>query len=224
MSKANIKLSISFDFELAAPPALLQSDHGALCKQLHEALGAMVFQGMPTVTAKQLAKLGASVLAHHHHLDAANLSAAAIPRDTLVAAAPHLTDAELDQLSRRAAAKAPADADELQRFLRRQALALVNEYRMVACAVEARLTTGAQARLEGKLNLTNGSVMLGERDRQSRLQPNQGAIVVVAAGGTASMLANCAGHTLSGPVIEVAVGELARNRDALILDWQGNGN
>ncbi|ANQ86014.1 hypothetical protein [Azoarcus olearius] len=224
MSKANIKLSISFDFELAAPPALLQSDHDALCRQLHEALGAMVFQGMPTVTAKQLGKAGVTVLGHHHHLDAANLSAAAIARDALVAAAPHLTDDELDQLSRRAAAKAPSSADELLRFLRRQALALVNEYRMVACEVEARLTSGAQARLEGKLNLTNGSVMLGERDRQSRLQANQGAIVVVAGGGAASMLANCAGHTLSGPVIEVALAELARNRDALIEDWQRQGS
>lgn len=220
MSKANLKLRVTFDFELAAPAPLLQSDHDALCRQLHDALGAMVFQGMPTVTAKQLAKLGTSLLAHHAHLDAANLSAPSIPREALVAAAPHLTDDELDQLARRAAAKAPAGGDELLRYLRRQALALVNEYRMVPCVVEAKLTSGAPARLEGKLNLTNGSVMLGERDRQNRLHTNRDNIVVTAADGRASMAANCAGHTLSGPVIEVTVGELARHRDALIEHWQ----
>lgn len=223
MSKANLKLRVTFDFELTAPPALLESNHDALCRQLHDALGAMVFQGMPTVTAKQLGKLGASMLAHHAHLDASNLSAPSIAREALVAAAPHLTDDELDQLARRAAAKAPAGGEELLRYLRRQALAMINEYRMVSCAVEAKLISGAPARLEGKLNLTNGSVMLVERDRQSRLQANQGAIAVLAADGSAAMSASCAGHTLSGPVIEVAVGELARHRDALVRDWQKTG-
>lgn len=220
MSKANLKLRVSFDFELTAPTELLQADHDALCRQLHEALGAMIFQGMPTITAKQLGRVGVEMLAHHHHLDAANLSAPAIARDALVAAAPHLTDAELDQLSRRAAAKAPTAEDELLRFLRRQALAMVNDYRMVACLVQAKLSSGAPARLEGRLNLTNGSVLVGERDRQNRLQTNQGEIMVLAAAGQACMSASYAGHTLSGPVIEVAVTELARHRDTLIQEWQ----
>lgn len=224
MSKANLKLSVTFDFELSAPSALLEGDHEALCRQLHEALGAMVFQGMPTVTAKQLARVGATIVAHHHHLDVANLAAPAIERSALVGAAPHLTDAELELLARRAGAKAPANADELLRYLRRQALSLVNEYRTVPCMVEARLNSGAPAQLEGKLNLTNGSVMLGERDRHNKLQTNQGPITVSAADGAARLAANCAGHTLSGPVIEVAVTELARHRDVLVADWQRKGN
>lgn len=218
MSKANLRLRITFDFELAAPGALATSDHEALCREMHSLLGPLVFQGMPTVTAKQLAKAGAAILGHHHHLDVRNLAAPTIAREALIAAAPHLTDDELDQLGHRATAKAPAAADELQRFLRRQALAMVNDYRLVPCTVEARLNSGADARLTATLNLTNGSVMVGERDRQHRLQAKQDEITVVA--GSVRLPASCAGHTLSGPVIEVAVSEIARSRTPLIASWQ----
>lgn len=220
MSQANLKLRLTFDFELAVPPEQLAAEHEALCARLHETLGAMVIQGLPTIAGKQLAKAGIDITAHHHHLDAVNLSAPALPHATLAAAAPHLTDDELTLLARRASGKLPGGEDERQRFLRRQALAMINEYRMVPCVVEARLSNGTPARLEGRLNLTNGCVLLGERDRQNKLQTGAAAIAVIAADGHARMSAECAGHTLSGPVIEVPVAAIAAHRDPLIRAWQ----
>lgn len=219
-TKANVKLSITFNFDLVLPDAMVDADHGALCRRLNELLGPMVLQGMPTVTAKRLAQVGGSIVAHHHHLDASSLAVPALAQELLVAAAPHLTDDELVQLARRAASRLPAGEDERRAFLRRQALAMVNEYRTIPCIVTAKLTSGAVAELEGKLNLTNGNVLIGERDRQQRLQPKQGPVEVTAAEGDARMSAEFAGQTLSGPVIDVPVADLARCRDVLIAVWQ----
>ncbi|THF62381.1 hypothetical protein E6C76_18875 [Pseudothauera nasutitermitis] len=223
MSKANVKLQLSFDLDIAVPERLLELDHESLCKTFSEVLGSMVFQGLPTVAGKQLAKAGGSIVAHHYHLSAGILGAPTLERDLLVAAAPHLTDEELEQLARRTQGKLPESPEELQRHLRRQALKLVNDYRMVPCFVAARLTSGSDAKLEGKLNLTNGSVLIGERDRQSRLQANQGPIVVEPLGTEVQLEAACAGHTLSGPVIEVSVAQIAIHRDPLIRVWQQQG-
>lgn len=217
MSTARLKLRITFDFEVDAPTSLAQTEHTELCRRISELLGPLVLQGMPTITAKQLAKAGATLTGHHHHLEVGNLAAPSIPREALVGAAPHLTDDELEQLGRRAAPKAPAGGDELLRYLRRQALAMINEYRLVPCTIEARLKSGGDVRLNATLNLTNGSVMVSERDRQHRIQAEP--ITVIAADGTARLSASSAGHTLSGPVIEVAVASLARYRDPLIQSW-----
>ncbi|MCC4116453.1 hypothetical protein LLG90_13915 [Aromatoleum toluclasticum] len=223
MSKANLKLTVGFEFELEAPPAFLDASHEKLCKAVQELLGAMVLQGMPTVTAKQLGKAGISVLSHHHHLDVLNTAVAAAPRQELVAAGPHLTDDELDQLARRSAGRVPPSDAERARFLRRHALALVGEFRMVPCVVGARLSSGKDATLNARLNLTNGSVLVSEQDRHSRLQANQEGLVVALQGSDVRLRGACAGHTLSGPVIEVALGELSAHRDALIAIWQQNG-
>ncbi len=220
MSKANVKLQLTFDLDVAAPERLLELDHESLCKTFSELLGAMVLQGLPTIAGKQLAKAGATVETHHAHLSAMALNARPLERDILVAAAPHLTDDELEQLSRKAQGKLPESEEELVRHLRRHALKLVNDYRMVPCTVAAKLTSGSPAQLEGKLNLTNGSVLIGERDRQSRLQANQGAIVIEPLGTGVRLEGACAGHTLSGPVIEVSVAQLAVHRDPLIAAWQ----
>ncbi len=220
MSQPDLKLSITFEFELSAPNDLRGLGHENLCKAMHDLLGAMVLQGMPTVTAKQLGKAGVSVLSHHHHLDVANTAAAAIPRAEYVAATPHLTDDELVQLARRTSGKLPVIEGERARVLRRHALALVGEFRMVPCVVHARLSSGKDAQLQGRLNLTNGSVLLGDGDRQSRLQPNQDSLRVEGSGTGVGLKASCAGHTLSGPVIEVPLTELAAHRDALIALWQ----
>lgn len=220
MSRPDLKLNISFEFELSAPPELLELNQEQLCKAMHDALGAMVLQGMPTITARQLGKAGISVRSHHHHLDVVNTAVAAIPREEFVAAAPHLTDDELVQLAQRTNGKLPAIEGERGRLLRRHALALVGEFRMVPCVVHARLSSGKDAALRGRLNLTNGSVLLNDQDRQNRLQPNQGSLHVQATGTDARLKASCAGHTLSGPVIEVAIGELATHRNALIGTWQ----
>lgn len=222
MSKANLKLTVGFEFELEAPAAFLDGSHEKLCKAMQELLGAMVLQGMPTVTAKQLGKAGIAVVSHHHHLDVLNTAAAAIPREELVAAGPHLTDDELDQLARRSAGRVPLADAERARFLRRHALALAGEFRMVPCVVGARLNSGKDATLNARLNLTNGSVLVSDQDRQSRLQANQDGLVVVIQDADVRLRGACAGHTLSGPVIEVALGELAAHRDALVAVWQKN--
>ncbi|NMG31194.1 hypothetical protein [Aromatoleum evansii] len=223
MSKPNLKLTVSFEFELEAPAAFVDASHEKLCKAVQELLGAMVLQGMPTVTAKQLAKAGVAVLSHHHHLDVLNTAATSVPRAELVAAGPHLTDDELDQLARRSAGRVPLADAERGRFLRRHALALAGEFRMVPCVVGARLSSGKDATLAARLNLTNGSVLVSEQDRQSRLQANQDGLVVAIQGSEVRLRGACAGHTLSGPVIEVALGELAAHRDALVALWQKGG-
>ena len=142
MPQTNLKLQLAFEFEIAAPEAMLVDDHAALCRKLSDLLGPITLQGMPTITGKQLAKAGASIVAHHYHLDVENLSIPAVNRATLIAAAPHLTDTELTRLGRQVSGKTPTDGDELRRFLRKQALALVNEYRLVPCEVEGKLKSG----------------------------------------------------------------------------------
>jgi hypothetical protein len=223
MPPVNLKLHLTFEFEIAAPEALLAGDHAALCRRFNDLLSAVVFQGMPKVTAAQLAKAGARLVGHHCHLNAKNLSAPSIDRAALIAAAPHLTNGELDDLARRASGKTPQDAAELQRFLRRQALALVNDYRLVPCQVEGRLKSGGTSAaiiLEATLNLTNGSVMIGEADRQRRLQQGANTVTVIAADGAVRLSGNCEGHTLSGPVIGVSIADIAKARDELISLWQ----
>ncbi|MDR1229433.1 MAG: hypothetical protein LBK55_10570 [Azoarcus sp.] len=223
MPPANLKLHIIFEFDVAAPEALLSDDHTNLCRKFSDLLGPLVLQGMPKVTAAQLAKAGASLAGHHYHLDAKNLSAPRIERTVLAAAAPHLTDAELDDLARQASGKTPGNAAELQRYLRRQALALVNEYRLVPCQVEGKLKssgTVTEITLDATLNLTNGSVMIDEAGRHNRLQQGTGAVTVTAAAGAVRLGGNCEGHTLSGPVIGVSITDIADARDELIQLWQ----
>ena len=223
MSKANLKLHVTFEFEIVAPEALLTHNHATLCQKLSEMLGPLVLHGMPKVTATQLAKAGASLIGHHCHLDAKNLSLPAVDRAAVVAAAPHLTDGELDDLSRQLAGKTPEDPMELQRLLRRRALAVVNEYRLVPCQVEGKLKTGGastDATLDATLNLTNGSVMIDEHHRHSHLQQGINVITLVAADGAVRMTGNCEGHTLSGPVINVSIADISKSRDALIRLWQ----
>src|SRR5690606_8297995 len=107
MSKANVKLQLIFDLDVAVPERLLELDHESLCKTFSEVLGTMVFQGLPTVAGKQLAKAGGSIVGHHHHLSATSLAPPPLDRDVLIAAAPHLTDDELDQLARNAHGRLP---------------------------------------------------------------------------------------------------------------------
>jgi hypothetical protein len=220
MPTPNLKLHVVFEFEVAAPETLLSGDHDALCRKFGDLLGGLALQGMPKVTATQLAKVGASLVAHHHRLDVRNLDTPVIERAALIAAAPHLTDEELDRLAQQGG-KIPGEAAEQRRHLRRQALALVKEYRLVPCQVEGRLkSNGTAVTLSAMLNLTNGRVMVGEADRQHRLQTGPGAVTVLAAGGAASLAGNCEGHTLSGPVIGVSIDDIAKAREVLIGLWR----
>ena len=223
MSRANLKLQVVFEFEIVAPEALLANAHTTLCQKLNDMLGPLVLQGMPKVTATQLAKAGASLIGHHCHLDAKNLSLPALDRAVMAAAAPHLTDEEIDDLAHQLAGKTPEDPVELQRLLRRRALAMVNEYRLVPCQIEGKQKTGGSitnVTLDATLNLTNGSVMINEPHRQSHLQQGVGVVTLVAADGAVRFSGNCEGHTLSGPVINVSIADISKSRDALIQLWQ----
>lgn len=223
MPKANLKLRVAFEFDVAAPEALMARDAAALCQKLNDMLGPLVLQGMPKVTTAQLAKAGASVIRHHCSLDAKNLAPAIIDRALMVAAAPHLTDEEFDDLAGQFTDKAPADLAELQRLLRRRALALVNEYRLVPCQVEGQLNSGGaykDIKLDATLNLTNGSVMVNEPHRQNRLRQGVGVVTLSAADGSVRIVGNCEGHTLSGPVINVPIADIAQSRDILMSLWQ----
>ncbi|MCL2590986.1 MAG: hypothetical protein FWD67_08965 [Betaproteobacteria bacterium] len=223
MPKANLKLHIAFEFEITAPEALLAYDHATLCQKLNDMLGPLVLQGMPKVTTTQLAKAGASIVGHHCHLDAKNLSLPAIDRAVMVATAPHLTDEEFDNLASKLAGKTPGDPAELQRLLRRCALAMANEYRLIPCQVEGKLKSGGaftDVTVSATLNLTNGSVMIDEPYRQSHLQQGVGVVTLIAADGAVRITGNCEGHTLSGPLINVSIADISKSRDALIRLWQ----
>ncbi|MCL2875417.1 MAG: hypothetical protein FWF12_03805 [Betaproteobacteria bacterium] len=223
MSKANLKLHVAFEFDIAAPDVLLEHDHAALCQKLNDMLGPLVLQGMPKVTTTQLAKAGASIVKHHYHLDAKSLCVPVIDHAVMVAAAPHLTDEEFHSLACQLAGKMPEDPMELQRLLRRRALAMVNEYRLVPCQVEGKLKSGGtftDITLDATLNLTNGSVMVDEPHRHNHLQQGIGVVTLVAA--AVRITGNCEGHTLSGPVINVSIADISKSRDALIQLWQAN--
>ena len=219
MSGPNVRLQLRFDLDLSVPAAFAGLEHARLCKTLSAAL-APVIQGLPVISGKQLAKGGITVVAHHHHLDARSVGVPSVERAQVILAAPHLTDAEIEQVAARSAGRMPAGADEATAFLRRQALALVNEYRLVTCQVSALLSSGKPTVLVGELNLTNGHIFLGESDRQTRLQAAQHALPVRIAGTDFLLAAECSGHTLTGPVLDVQVADLVPHRDVLIARWQ----
>jgi hypothetical protein len=222
MAKPNLRLQIRFDFDLHAPEGLLAIEHGELCRKLSVLLGAAVAQGMPTVTAKQLGRAGISMLAHHHHVDVVTLGGTQIPASAVLDAAPHLTDEEAAQVARRAAAKAPTEPEALSRHLRRQALALVNEYRLVPCTISGLLPSGSSTQLGGELNLTNGHIFLAEAHKQTRLAQRQPALQVRIDGTPVTLAAELSGQTLTGPVLDVAVSTMAPHRAELIARWQSS--
>lgn len=220
MSAANVRLQLQFDLDLAVPESLTALDHAQLCKTLAGALGATVIQGLPVIAGKQLAKGGVRVVKHHHRLDAMVQTVRRIEPDRIIEVAPHLTDDEVGALAVRAAARMPAGADAAASYLRAQALALVNEYRLVPCGVVACLTSGKPAQIDGQLNLTNGHIFLDASHRQTRLQNGQGALRVTVGGTDVVLAAECSGHTLTGPVLDVAVAQLVPHRQALLARWQ----
>ena len=220
MSAANVRLQLQFDLELAVPASVAALDHARLCQKLAELLGPTVIQGLPVIAGKQLAKAEVRVVKHHHRLDAVARAVARIEPARIVEAAPHLTDAEVATLAARAAARLPAAEADQAGYLRGQALALVNEYRLVGCRVDALLSSGKPAQIEGKLNLTNGHIFLDASHRQTRLQQAQGPLRVAVGETDVVLAAECSGHTLTGPVLDVAVKQLVPHRAALLARWQ----
>lgn len=221
MKPANVRLQIHFDLQLAVPEELAAADSEQLKARLGETLGAMVLQGLPTIAGKQLARVGAQVLSHSHAIETSALSlTSSVEHDELVTAAPHLTDAELERLVARAGHALPEAASDRLRALRRHGLAIANEFRLVPCVVHAIMSNEQAGTLEASLNLTNGSVMIEAHERGKRLLAGQEGVAVEIAAVAERLPANYAGHTISGPVIEVTVAEISRHRDALIGLWQ----
>lgn len=221
MKPTNLRLQLQFDLQLVVPEEILAGSPEEMRIRLSEALGAMVLQGLPTIAAKQLARTGIELARHEHALQVVPVpQAVTVSLEDLVAAAPHLTDDELIQLTARLKNGLLSDAADRQRALRRQALALVNEFRCVPCIVHGETLAGKADTLDAVLNLTNGSVMVEAHDRSRRISTDKGKTRVELAQGKVRMPANCAGSTISGPVIEVAVADLAAHRDALIGLWQ----
>lgn len=223
MKPLPVRLDLAFHLELKLPPELSAADPARLQQQLAEALGAMVLQGLPTIATKQLAKSGVEVKGSGVKLSVQTLTPeiSAGLKELLPGVAPHLTDEELRVLTAFAAGLPGAAApEELKRALRRKALSIANEFRLVPCRVHALLTSGEAGVLEAVLNLTNGSVMVEAQDRQKRLHPGQSQVGVEVPQAQVSLEGAYAGHTISGPVIEVQVTSMGTHRDALIGLWQ----
>jgi hypothetical protein len=221
MPSPNVKLKLQFELELTVPEILGKLDHAQLCKALGNALGPMVIQGLPTISAKQLGKVGIQMCAHHHHLDALNMRTPPVDPAQVVAVAPHLTDEEVEQVARRASGKMPLNPSEGAAFLRRQALAVVNEYRLVRCIAHGIQINGHPVEIEADLNLTNGHLFLAETHRQTRLANVDTPLKVDIVGQPGvHFSADCSGHTLTGPVLDVQVSSLAPHRDVLLQCWK----
>jgi len=220
MSKPNARLKICFTLDLQIPDEMSRQDSVALGVGLCETLGATVMQGLPAISAKQLGKAGVKLLAHHHHAEAENLRAPRIAAELVAKVTAHLTDQEIESVCVKAAAKAPTSEPDLLRFLRRQVLAMVGEYRLVPCRLAALTSAGETVELDGRLNLTNGSVMLSEQFRKIRLKADQGPIPVRVESVEPQFAATLSGHTLSGPVLTVEVMHLVAHRAQLVGLWQ----
>lgn len=219
MTQSNARLLVHFEFDLEAPPALAGLDVPGLQQALIDALGATVFNGMPTVSTKQLAKADVRVVGHRCRVEAESTAAQRIDPVLMASVAPHLTDDEVQQLCQRAAAKAPASPEALRAYLRRQALALVNGYRLLPCQVRAQTSAEADTVLAAKLNLTNGGVLVNEEHRKTRLKAGQTHVAIMLGEPSIRLTAALSGHTLSGPVIAVDIAALAPHRDLLQALW-----
>lgn len=220
MKKTNLCLQIRFDFKLCAPDAVVEMDHAELCRKLSTLLGSTVVKGMPTVTAKQLELANIALVESHHHLEIAHLGGPEIAPAAVIEVAPHLTDAEVATVVQRSGAKAPTEAEALARYLRRQALNLVSEYRLVPCTVAGLLSSGKPAELTGELNLTNGHIFPAEAHKQTRLAQKQPPLMVTVTGTAITLSAEHSGQTLTGPVLDVQVGSLVPHRAALLECWR----
>jgi hypothetical protein len=220
MSDANARLHLEFDFDLSVPESLLNGDEAALLAALREILGTTVFGGMPTVTTRQLTKAGVKTLRHRSACRAEVLGEPGVPLDAVTAVAPHLTDAEVRQVARLAAAKLPQALEQQAAHIRRAALKLASHYRLVPCLVHAELSTGGTGELPAQLNLTNGGVLVDDSHKKLKLRADQGPIRVQVAARGVELRARLEGHTLGGPLLAVDIEALVPHRGALLACWQ----
>jgi len=220
MSTANARLHIAFDFELNVPDGLLELDEQALANALQAMLGSTVLNGMPTVTGKQLTKAGVTLLKHRHVCQARALGQPSVPVEAVIAAAPHLTDAEIAKVAVTAAHKLPAASAQHKAHIRRAALKLASHYRLVACVVSAELSSGGHSDIPAHLNLTNGGVLVDDEHKKVRLKHDQGAVSVRIPDSDVVLHAQLGGHTLGGPLLEVSIDALVPQRALLLARWE----
>jgi hypothetical protein len=220
MSDANARLHISFDFELSLPEGMLNLDEQALANALQAMLGSTVFNGMPTVTGKQLNKGGVTIVKHRHLCQAKPLGQATLPIEAVIAAAPHLTDAEIAKVAIAAAQKLPAAPAQHKAHIRRAALKLASHYRLVACVVSAELSSGGRKDIPAQLNLTNGGVLVDDEHKKVRLKNDQGAVSIRIPDSDVALDAQLGGHTLGGPLLEVSIESLVPHRALLLARWE----
>ncbi len=221
MTNANARLRITFDFDLNVPQALAQGNDDALVDSLRKILGNTVFNGMPTVTGKQLAKSEVSVVTHSCQCEVKRIGLASVEKAAVREAAPHLTDEELEKAGILAAQKLPAAPAQQKAHIRRIALKLVNDYRLVPCTVDAEQSVGERIEMGAQLNLTNGGVLVDDHHKKVRLKSGQPPIAVRIANTDIVLHAQLGGHTLGGPLLEVSIDSLVPHRDVLLACWQG---
>lgn len=220
----NAQLRISFEFDLTVSDEVLDCDDATLLARLRQILGATVFDGMPTVTRKQLAKAQIALQAHRSQCDVRRLGATLIPAAAIASVAPHLTDDEIDRVARQAAAKLPETEADRPAYLRRAAMRLVNDYRLVPCQISAEQSTGGRVDIHAHLNLTNGGVLVDDAFRKVRLKSDQPPIDVSIIDAPIRLQASLGGHTLGGPLLEIPIEALVPHRKDLLERWQASAD
>jgi len=220
MSNPNARLHIAFDFDLVLPDSMLELDEQALMAALQGMLGPTVFNGMPTVSGKQLTKGGVTLVKHAHSCQANRVGQASLPLEAVIAAAPHLTDQEVAKVAVTALQKLPSAATQQKAHIRRAALKLASHYRLVACVVSAELSSGGASDIPAHLNLTNGGVLVDDTHKKVRLKQDQSAVAIRFANADFVLHAQLGGHTLGGPLLEVNIDALVPHRAALLARWE----
>ena len=219
MANGNAKLRITFDFDLTLPDALVGLEDARLLAKMKEVLGATVFGGMPTVTRKQLGKAGIELESHASRCEISS-SVVKVPLELVAKAAPHLTQEELTRVAQLAAAKLPEKPAEQFAHVRRVALKLANDYRLVDCRLTPEQSVGGAVEMSAQLNLTNGGVLVDDAFKKIKLKTDQGPIAIRIIDTDITLQAALGGQTLGGPLLEVNMADIATHRTALIDRWQ----
>lgn len=221
MPREHEKFQLTFEFEVNVSKGAHPTDRALLRARFQEILGSVVFDGMRNIVGKRLEQVGMSLETYTHELKLLNAKAPGpkIAREAIIAAAPHLTDAEIEQLMAEVSARHDHKVAVTEKLLRRYGLQIAQEYRLAPCVVRGVLTSGKPAALDAEINLTNGHVIFPESCKSARLDQHAAPITVdIASGG--SMPAQYSGYTLTGPVVDVPIVEMAPHRDQLISAWQ----
>jgi len=222
MSKTTLQLTYTLTLEL--PAALETVPEADLAKTLDGLLGNAVHQGLRTVVGKRLAGAGVRVTKLTHQVALTRPRRAVgttIPKERLVAAAPHLTDAELADVEASIGNLPFLAEEELHKRIRARALKRVNEVRLVPVKVVAEKSNGERFEGAAALNITHGALFFPEELRSLRFKANAPVQIYLPDVET-PLVGVYRGSTLGGPVVEIPIEKLAPYRDQLLAAWQAN--